>query len=388
MGCCLEMRLRTSIESVNAEVDKNKLVIFSKRPLEVLSSAVLNGGFKKANAIISIHVPVHRDENLHRSKEDLDKEIHENPEGLLKKAVVELNLDPEKVVGIMTAADLRNVAVFDQGYKDITLSVFVTAGVDVSATAGEATVSKQNFLNGKKVGTINIILLVDGNLTGSCMVDAVKIITEAKTVALKELDVRSNFSGDLASGTVTDSVVVACTKRGKLKEYAGTATVLGEMIGKSVKESVKKALQKQGRIMVDRSITQRLEERGISIAKAIILFTETCPKILGPEEIEQFKEEMQRVLSDPNVASLVVAGLRLDDDLKMGLIPVGKFNKSRICGILQTAVMNYFGEENAASRHIKIDDTSLATLDNLGQFTGSILSAIISSVYSNMDRNH
>jgi len=382
------MRLCTSIESVKAEVDKNKLVIFSKRPLEVLSSAVLNGGFTKANAIISIHVPEDRDENLHRSAEDLDKEIHENPEDLLKKAVVNLDLDLEKVVGIMTAADLRNVAVFDQSYKDITLSVFVTAGADVSATAGEATVSKQNFLNGKKAGTINIILLIDGDLTESCMVDAVKTVTEAKTVALKELDVRSNFSGDLASGTVTDSVVVACTKRGKLKEYAGTATVLGEMIGKAVKESVKKALQKQGRIMVNRSIKQRLEERGISLANAITLFTETCPKIPGPEEMEQFKEEIQQVLSDPNVASFVVAGVRLDDDVKMGLIPVGKFNKSRICGILQTAVMNYLGDKNAASKHIKLDDTSLATLDNLGLFTGSILSAIMSSVYSNMDGKH
>jgi adenosylcobinamide hydrolase len=383
------MRLCTSIESVNAEVDKNKLVIFSKRPLEVLSSAVLNGGFTKANAIISIHVPVHRDENLHRSAEDLDKEIHENPEGLLKKAVVELNLDLEKVVGIMTAADLRNVAVFDQSYKDITLSAFVTAGVDVSATAGETTISKQNFLNGNKAGTINIILLVDGDLTESCMVDAVKTVTEAKTVALKELDIRSNFSGDLASGTVTDSVVVACTKRGKLKEYAGTATVLGELIGKSVKESVKKALQKQGRIRVDRSITQRLEERGISIANAITLFKETCPKIpTSPEEIEQFKEEIQQVLSDPNVVSFVVTGLRLDDDVKMGLIQVGKFNKSRICGILQTAVMNYLDDKNVASKHIKLDDTSLATLDNLGLFTGSILSAIMSAVYSNMGRKN
>jgi hypothetical protein len=50
--------------------------------------------------------------------------------------------------------------------------------------------------------------------------------------------------------------------------------------------------------------------------------------------------------------------------------------------------MNYLGDKNAASKHIKLDDTSLATLDNLGLFTGSILSAIMSSVYSNMDDKH
>ena len=261
MGGYLEMRFCTSLESVNAEVDKNKLIILSKRPLEVLSSAVLNGGFTKANAIINIHVT-----------EDRDQEIHEDPEGFLRKAVVKLGFDPEKVVGIMTAADLRKVEVFDERYQGITLSAFVTAGVNTSATAGEVTVSKPDFPNINKTGTINIILLIDGNLTESCMVDAVKTITEAKTVALRELDVRSYFSGDLASGTVTDSVVVACTKRGKPVKYAGTATVLGELIGKSIKESVKKAIQKQRKMRANRPLTQRLNERGISLVNAITLF--------------------------------------------------------------------------------------------------------------------
>ena len=372
------MRLHTSIESVNAEVDKNKLVILSKRPLEVLSSAVLNGGLTKANAIISIHVP-----------EDRDEEIHKNPEELLKKAVVKMGLDPEKVVGMMTAADLRKVEVFDQRHQDTTLSTFVTAGIGVSATAGEATASKRNSPNVEKACTINIILLVDGDLTESCMVDAVKTVTEAKTVALRELDVRSRFSGDLASGTVTDTVVVACTKRGKPVKYAGTATVLGEMIGKSVKESVKKAIQKQEKMMANRSLTQRLEERGIPLANAITLFSETRPKICtSSERFEQFREQIQQVLSDPNVASLVIAGLRLDDDVKNGLIPVGMFDKSMVCGILQTAVMDCLCDKNVAKKYLKLDDTSLAAVDNLGPFTRSILAAIMSSLYSNMCGKH
>jgi len=248
------MRLHTPIRSVNAEVDKNRLVIFSKRPLKVLSSAGLNGGLVKANGITNIHVT-----------EDIKDELHKNPDETLKKAVVKLRLSPEKVVAMMTAADVRNVGVSNQKRQDITLSVFVTAGVDVSATAGEATVSKRDSPNIKKVGTINIILLVDGNLTEGCMVDAVKTVTEAKTVALRELDVRSRFSGDLASGTVTDTVVVACTKRGNPVKYAGTATALGELIGKAVKESVKKAIQKQSKVIANRPLIQRLEERGISL---------------------------------------------------------------------------------------------------------------------------
>lgn len=375
------MRLQTSVEFVKADVDKNKLVISSERPLEVLSSAVLNGGFAKANKIISIHVPEDNEENVHINAEDLDKELHENPEDILKKALAKLDIDSDKVVGIMTHADVRNVQVSNQRHQEITLSAFVTAGVDVSATAGEPTVSKQDPLKIDKVGTINIILLIDGDLTESCMVDAVKTVTEAKTVALRELDIRSYFSGDLASGTVTDSVVVACTKRGKTVEYAGTATVLGELIGKSVKESLKKALQKEQKIMATRSLTKRLEERGISLAKAITLFLETRPKIA--EKFEQFNEEIQQALSDPKVVPLVIAGLRLDDDVKIGLIPKGMFDQFMVVKTFQTAVINCLCTKNS-SKDLKLDDTSLTAVENLGPFAGSILAAIMNNVYSDM----
>ncbi len=368
------MRLHSSIGSINAQVDSHKLVILSERPLDVLSSAVLNGGLTKAKAIISIHVP-----------EDRDEEIHKNPESFLKRTVVKLGFDPEKVVGIMTAADLRKVEVFDQRNQDTTLSAFVTAGVGCSATAGEATVSKRDSSDIKKVGTINIILLIDGNLTESCMVDAVKTATEAKTVAMRELDVRSHFSGDLASGTVTDTAVVACTKRGKPVKYAGTATALGEMIGKAVKESVKKAIQKQEEMTANRSLTQRLEERGISIPNMITIFSETHPTIRGKsEKLEKFAEELQRILYDPKVASLVIAALRLDDDAKMGLIPADMGDKSQVFGILQTAIINCLYDENAASKYLKPDDKSLAALHRLGPFTRSILAAIMNRVCLNM----
>ena len=369
------MRLHISIEGVNTEVDKNKLVILSKRPLKVLSSAVLNGGLVKANGIISIHVT-----------EDRDEEIHKNPEEFLKKAAVKSGLDSKKVVGLMTAADLRNVVVFDQKHQDITLSAFVTAGVDVSATAGETTVSKPNSFNVEKLGTINIILLINGSLTDSCMVDVVKTATEAKTIALRELDVRSRFSGDLASGTVTDSVVVACTKRGKPIKYAGTATTLGELIGKSVKKSVKKAIQKQAKMVANRPLTKRLEERGISFTNMIALFSEIHPTIRGnSEKLRKLREELQQALSDPNVASLVIAALRLDDDAKMGLIPVGACDKSLVCEILQTAVIDYLCKKDKTSNYLRLDDKSPAVADRLGPFARSILVAIMHNIYSNID---
>jgi len=374
------VRLQTSIDFVKADVDKHKLLISSERPLDVLSSAVHNGGFKKVNNIISIHVPEDNDDNCNRNIDDLDKELHENPENILKRAIVKLGNDPDEVVGMMTHADVRNVEVSHRRLQDITLSAFVTAGVEVAATAGELTISKPGSSNIDPVGTINVILLVDGNLTESCMVDAVKTVIEAKTVALRELDIRSYFSGDPASGTVTDSVVVACTKRGAPVKYAGTATVLGELIGESVKDSLKKTLYNEQQVVADRCLTKRLDERKISLENAMNLFLVTHPNLT--ENFEHFKEKVQHALSNPKIVPLVVAGIRLDDDLKVGLIP-SMFDKSMVIEIFQLNIAKCLCNKKQSAT-LKLEDTSLDAIKNLGPFIRRILWAIMSCVYSNI----
>ena len=374
------MRLQTSIDFVKADVDKHKLLISSERPLDVLSSAVHNGGFKKVNNIISIHVPEDNDDNCNRNIDDLDKELHENPENILKRAIVKLGNDPDEVVGMMTHADVRNVEVSHRRLQDITLSAFVTAGVEVAATAGELTISKPGSSNIDPVGTINVILLVDGNLTESCMVDAVKTVIEAKTVALRELDIRSYFSGDPASGTVTDSVVVACTKRGAPVKYAGTATVLGELIGESVKDSLKKTLFNEQQVVADRCLTKRLDERKISLENAMNLFLVTHPNLT--ENFEHFKEKVQHALSNPKIVPLVVAGIRLDDDLKVGLIP-SMFDKSMVIEIFQVNIAKCLCNKKQSAT-LKLEDTPLDAIKNLGPFIRRILWAIMSCVYSNI----
>jgi len=281
----------------------------------------------------------------------------------------------------MTHADVRNVDVSHQRHEDITLSAFVTAGVEVAATAGELTISKPNSFKIDPVGTINIILLIDGNLTESCMVDTLKTVIEAKTVALRELDIRSYFSGDLASGTVSDSVVVACTKRGTSMKYAGTATVLGELIGKSVKESFKKTLYKEQQVVADRCLKKRLEERKICLEEEMNLFLGTHPNLV--EHFEQFKEEILQTLANPKVAPLIIATLRLDDDVKAGLIPGGMFDKSMIIEIFQIALINCLCKKNQ-SENLKIDGARLPAVGNLGSIFRSTLLTIMTCVYSNI----
>ena len=373
------VKLQTSIDFVKADVDKHKLLISSEKPLAILSSAVHNGGLTKAKTIISIHVPEHNDENCNRKMDDLDKELHENPELILQRAIKRLGISLDDAVGIMTHADVLNVDVSYQKYDDVTLSVFVTAGVEVGARAGELTISLPNQPK-IDIGTINVVLLIDGNLTESCMVDAIKTIIEAKTVALKELDVRSCFSGDLASGTVTDSVVVACTDRGEPISYAGTATVIGELIGKSVKQSLKKTLYNEQQVEAGRCLIKRLKERRISLENVMNLFINEHPEL--SQKDGQFKKQLETALSNPKIVPLVIVGLRLDEDLKDGLVPKNMFDKSATIETLQAAAANCLCNKNPDV--IIVESINLAAEEKLGPITGKILATIMSCISSSL----
>lgn len=376
------MKLETNISSVEAEIQENKLILKSKVPLKILSSAVLNGGPMEANCIMNFQVP-------EDAGSDLDDEVHKEAGDFLLDETVKLGIPKDKVVAIMTAAKMKNVEGVTQRFQDVTLTTFVTAGAYFAATPGDEIASKQSAFPSKKWGTINTIVLVDGNLTNSCMVNAVVTATEAKAAALRELDVRSRFSGEIATGTVTDSVVIACTKRGRIIKYAGSGTIIGELIGKSIKKALKKAIYKQENMFANRPLTRRLEERGITVENLTTLFSQIRPLLRkNHEKREEFKAEINRALADQNIAMLVIAGLRLDEDAKANLIPENPANEYGkrfvLHKILQKSVTDYMSKEKKPFKYVRPDYLSSTFSDEMGWFTRSVLSAVMYSVYSNV----
>jgi adenosylcobinamide amidohydrolase len=303
--------LNTGIENIDAEIKNQSLVIWSKKPLKILSSALLNGGLIEANGIINVQVP-------EGSGKDMDDMHWNGPENFLINAANQLQLPKDNVVGLMTAAQMKNVVALTEKYDNVTLTVFVTAGATVAVTAGEPAASKSSRL--QKIGTINVIILVDGNLTEGSMVEAVKTATEAKTVAIRELDIRSRFSGDLATGTLTDSIAIGCTKKGEPIQYAGTFTILGELIGKCVREGVKTAIFKQENIVPNRPLIERLADRCISLETIVSQVSGGKITSKSPE-YQKLQKQFKLILSDRKIVALVIAALRLDEDLAKGLIP-------------------------------------------------------------------
>ena len=363
------MKLNVEIKNISAEIKNQTLVIWSKTPLKILSSALLNGGLIEANAIINVQVP-------EGSGSDINDMHWSGPAFFLNKIVQGLQLPNGKVVGLMTAADMKNVQVRSEKCDGTALTVFVTAGATVAVTAGEPAASKSAQL--EKMGTINVIVLVDGNLTDGCMVEIIKTATEAKTVAIRELDIRSRFSGDLATGTLTDSIAVGCTKKGEPILYAGTFTVIGELIGKCVREGVKTAIYLQENISANRPLIERLADRCLSFETIMSQVSERKMSSDSPE-YQHLRKQLESILSDRKIELLVIAALRLDEDLVKGLIPertVDTISQVSFEEIIQTVLKcSSVDFSEFAFNKAKPDDES-----NLGPFTKCVLQAILKKI--------
>jgi adenosylcobinamide amidohydrolase len=217
-------RVELPISGVEAEIKKGTLIIFSDKSLKTLSSALLGGGFNRTRYIINHHV-----------ERDFS---HASPALYLKKTSQALGVK-ERLVGMMTAADIENLSVAAAKISRLKIATVITGGVSNAAGAGERNVGR------KGPGTINTILLIDGNLTEAAMAGTIITATEAKTAALLELEVKSVTDNGMATGTTTDAIVVASTQNGSKIKYSGTATLLGELVGKTVKRAAKNAIKKQ-----------------------------------------------------------------------------------------------------------------------------------------------
>ena len=75
-------------------------------------------------------------------------------------------------------------------------------------------------------------------------IQAMITATEAKTKALHEEQIYDAHYGTIATGTATDSLLVAATQSGEEMPYAGPITEVGKLIGHGVFETTVKAIRK------------------------------------------------------------------------------------------------------------------------------------------------
>ena len=114
------------------------------------------------------------------------------------------------------------------------------------------------------------------------------------------------------------------------------------------------------------------------------------PGLESKEKAEMiFKEELVKSLKDPNIAALIMAGLRLEEDGGKGLIPglsrADFENDSVNIGadeILGMAIAEYIGGTRARFEYVRFDTKKPGILSKLGPFADDVICGVIAGISS------
>lgn len=207
-------------------VSSEYVVLQTKTPLKTVSSAVINAGSGWFRTFVNRHV------KADYACDDSTQEMFDYLEAQ--------GFSTTDTVGMMTAVRTQNAVIEEYTGTFGSILVAVTAGVGNAVDVSKA--FERNDV--PYVGTINTWIIVNGKLSDEAFIQAMITATEAKTKALQHEDVRDSITNTLATGTSTDSLLVAATQKGQVLPYAGPITELGKCIGRGVFETTTLAIKR------------------------------------------------------------------------------------------------------------------------------------------------
>lgn len=216
-----------------------------------LSSGQLNGGFHHTlgvrNQQLTYHIETEKDlpggsvaNYLAQEFEYIDVPVHFS-------------------TALLTSATISLHAYTIVQESDTIVETIITGGYNKTAhRAGTGYCYEEKNGDFHTPGTINILVFTNKALTDSAMVKAIMTITEAKTAALQDWRVEStnevpkyntNIDRSLAkenhtsaTGTATDGIILTIDTNGDVLTDAGSYSLFGDTLAKSVYIGVQRAL--------------------------------------------------------------------------------------------------------------------------------------------------
>lgn len=223
------MKKKTLIREASLEYTQNHIHVEFITPHQVISSAVLNGGLVQASHLVNIGVP----------KRLVSPEA---PEVSLARYCADSGW-LGTCVGMMTAASMDSFRMVGESIQDIDIVVLVTSGLSNPRCAGDRAEYRKMTMPPEEVGTINIMAMTSAILTGAAMVEALMIVTEAKSACLQKFGIRSLISNKIATGTGTDAVAIVGGHGPKTVRYCGKHVLFGEVLGRLVIDAVGSSIE-------------------------------------------------------------------------------------------------------------------------------------------------
>lgn len=210
-------------------ISEELIELTSPLPLRTMSSGVIGSGTGWHQTFVNRHV--HKGYSCSDHRSEMASFLKSN------------GFEPSETVGMMTAVILEDVVYKRFEHNSFSIFAVVTAGV---GNAIDASKSEQHTFE-MTPGTINTWIFVSGELTEEAFIQSIMTATEAKVKALNDLKVIDEVTGTIATGTSTDSILIAATQTGEVLEFAGTITPLGKLISKAVYQCTIEAIQKSSK---------------------------------------------------------------------------------------------------------------------------------------------
>ena len=134
-------------------------------------------------------------------------------------------------VGLLTARSLESARRTGQEVAGTVADCLVTLGLSNAERVGSRRRAESDH---RASGTINVLCHVSEPLSEAALLEALSVVTQARTTALLERDYRPDPSLGAITGTGTDCIALACPSGDRPSDYAGLHTPVGEAIGAAV----------------------------------------------------------------------------------------------------------------------------------------------------------
>lgn len=225
MPAAINYQQRAVITKEHFTITEQYIKLQAELPLKTVSSAVHNPGIGWHNCLLNRSVP----------GDYVISDVKSEVSDFLKRE----NFSPTNTVVMLTAVPTALVAINEFSAPFGSIIVAVTAGVGNAVDVSRVHERQDE----PYIGTINTWVIINGCLSEEAFFQALMTATEAKTKALQSENIRDERSGTIATGTATDSLLIAATQKGEEMLYGGPITEVGKMIAKGVYETTVQAIR-------------------------------------------------------------------------------------------------------------------------------------------------
>lgn len=198
------------------------LVASFDAPQTMLSWSLTKPGFQVARRV------------AWREVRNADLPAAEDPIDSIRRLMADSDL--ADAVTLVTSRDIRRYHLAQSTVEDASAACLATVGLSNGERVGERC-REPVWLP----GTINILLHVSRSLSEAALVETVSIVTQARTAAILDADVRR--AGAVVTGTGTDCIVVAAPTGGDAERFAGLHTAIGEAVGAAVYRAIREGAE-------------------------------------------------------------------------------------------------------------------------------------------------